>query len=866
MPLRFDQPSLLGEWKGDPAIIHQALSQIHSASEGEKNRANAKAIAEEKAKAVKKPSFKISSAKSPFSKDRDNISARINTMLDPTVDDNTKAHLDQQNLQDVAQAEAQKKALEALEKSVVDIEQRHGKNARTKVFRDAFSDIYTNSTVADRDEKLTKAAEILAKPEEYIDGDGVVMDYFNKLTPVTPTYKSSKESGQTTKEDETVSHTRFPLDGDPALDSNGQQLMNNGVPVYKKRIANNPRELLGYADNYLKNNDEYSGILHKQTAKKYKSDFEKEVNNWASTFDTPPSEEEKQSFLQGLVANKTRNDIAEKFYKNDKAWIDATSKVSFEKPTESDIAKSQNKANLKKAGGSTTRVANVVFTDGADERKYYSTSKGGNMDFSTKGAIAVQQQEKNGTFKPTPYLSQSIQGDVWNLTNGGKMNIGGNENIQIDEFVPFIEIQGKNGQWIRRDVAPTEDIESVVKSSTQPVRVVTAAVGKVVPKGNKEMTLTGDDLALLEKLKASKFDDLSPEEKDRYGELSAIQKGEGNTIMFDAIKSNALKKVTGYSDMYDIYNDKKTEQNIKNKAKVHIDLEKLANETNTKNGFDKAKIDQQTRSGEENTIRQKRTVELYNQYKKLEDPEEKKAFIKANGIPIIDGKLDFNKATGKPTVEQPKPTVTRVKGIAVPTNPNNKPKEEEPQKGSFNDIYGKNHMTYVDVAKKHTGNTDELLSKFADWEKKNEGGNGGGYNWGTNDPSIDTKEKAIAKYKKEYLPMVKDLPEGVKNIGLQQAINIGDPWGAALTAAGVYDEKGNSSTAGVRGDNRRAKNQETIYKANQKAVFDSYNKDPEAFKQRYSKAVKYHYDNAKPIGSSNVSDKKAEELRNKYKY
>jgi hypothetical protein len=206
------------------------------------------------------------------------------------------------------------------------------------------------------------------------------------------------------------------------------------------------------------------------------------------------------------------------------------------------------------------------------------------------------------------------------------------------------------------------------------------------------------------------------------------------------------------------------------------------------------------------------------------------------------------------------------KGVTVPTSPNNKPKEEEPQKGSFNDIYGKNHMTYVDVAEKHTGNTDELLSKFADWEKKNEGGNGGGYNWGTNDPSIDTKEKAIAKYKKEYLPMVKDLPEGVKNIGLQQAINIGDPWGAALTAAGVYDEKGNSSTAGVRGDNRRAKNQESIYKANQKAVFDSYNKDPEAFKQRYSKAVKYHYDNAKPIGSSNVSDKRAEELRNKYDY
>lgn len=668
MPLRFDQPKLLGEWEGDPSVIHQALSNMNQSGRRSIDR-----LSENIGTPQKKPSFKISEAASPFSVGQKDIGGRVNRMLDPSVTQEEKEFLNQQNIQQSLTDKAQENQLDALRVNTKKAIERFGDAVDVTPFSKLDAKALTEDNTDSRDKTLSEYAALQSRPEEWVIGDKLVMNYFNSQKPVDPSYKSSKESGLKTSVDESVAHTRFPLDGEPVLDSNGQQLMNNGVPVYKKRIANNPRELLGYANSYLENNQEYSDILHKQTAKKYKTDFDKEVANWASTFDTPPSEEEKQSFLQGLVANKTRNDIAEKFYKNDKAYVDATSKVSFEKPTESDIAKAQNKANLKKAGGSTTRVANVVFTDGADERKYYSTSKGGSVDFSTKGAIAVQQQEKNGTFKPTPYLSQSIQGDVWDLTNGGKMNIGGNENIQVDEFVPFVEIQGKNGQWIRRDISPSEDIETIVKSSTQPVRVVTAAIGKVVPKGNKAMTLTDEQIAILEKLKARKFDDLTDEEKEEFGKLSAIQKGEGNTIMFDAIKSKTLKKVTGYDDMNDIYNDKNAAQNIRNKAKVHIYLDRLANETNAKNGFAQDKIQQETIKGEEYSIRQKRGVELYEQYKKIEDQEEKRAFLKENGVPSINGKWDFNKATGKPTtaqpkteVVQPKTTTTRVKGIAVP--------------------------------------------------------------------------------------------------------------------------------------------------------------------------------------------------------
>lgn len=668
MPLRFDQPKLLGEWEGDPTVIHQALAKMGENGDMLANglRENRKLDIEKKAK---KPTFKISNTESPFSKDTDEIAKNVNTMLDPSVDDNTKAHLDQKNQYIASKGKSQEKQLTGLQQNLTPLLQKWGKNADFSKFNELENKIRTEDDITTRDKNLSEFGALQSRPEDYVNGDGLVIDFHKNMKETPLTYKEDIEKGGRTESKDFTITTKYPTKGEPLLNPDGSQVVIDGNPQFKSREPRSPQELLPYADDLLNSDKDVKRVIYTQTYRKNKDAIDNNTKSWAKSMELSgqkPTEEEMQSYMDGQTEKLAKESVATTLFNNDRARIEGARKVSFEKPTESDIAKSQNKANLKKAGGSTTRVANVVFTDGADERKYYSTSKGGNMDFSTKGAIAVQQQEKNGTFKPTPYLSQSIQGDVWNLTNGGKMNIGGNENIQIDEFVPFIEIQGKNGQWIRRDVAPAEDIESVVKSSTQPVRVVTAAVGKVVPKGNKEMTLTGDDLALLEKLKASKFDDLSQEQKDRYGELSAMQKGEGNTIMFDAIKSNALKKVTGYSDMYDIYNDKNTEQNIKNKAKVHIDLEKLANETNTKNGFDKAKIDQQTRSGEENTIRQKRTVELYNQYKKLEDPEEKKAFIKANGIPLIDGKLDFNKATGKPTVEQPKPAVTRVKGVAVP--------------------------------------------------------------------------------------------------------------------------------------------------------------------------------------------------------
>lgn len=494
MPLRFDQPSLLGEWKGDPAIIHQALSQMHSASEGEKNRANAKAIAEEKAKAVKKPTFKISDAASPFSIGQKDIGSRVNRMLDPSVTPEEKEHLNQQNIQQAARDKAQQTQLTALGLNAVEAAKKYGDASDMSIFNKKENKIRTEDNTDVRDNSLTEYADLLGKPEEWVIGDKLVMNYFNTLKPVAPTYKSSKESGQTTKEDETVSHTRFPLDGEPILDSNGQQLMNNGVPVYKKRIANSPRELLGYANTYLENNSEYSDILHKQTAKKYKTDFEKEVNNWASTFDTPPSEEEKQSFLQGLVANKTRNDIAEKFYKNDKAWIDANSKVSSDEPRQATgVQKDAVAAVLDEAVNTDTNIG------GVEKRE----------SIYRPNAIVLTNS------KPQNY---NLSGDVINVDDNSRAKFTGSTNATLSTLYTRMKIGDKNFIFEAEDKngnklpPPThEKIMQIIRSTPigTKIKLDVHGIMDIVTKDNTKGVMSQEQIARLEELK--KWEKLHPE-------------------------------------------------------------------------------------------------------------------------------------------------------------------------------------------------------------------------------------------------------------------------------------------------------------------------------------------------------------------
>ena len=83
----------------------------------------------------------------------------------------------------------------------------------------------------------------------------------------------------------------------------------------------------------------------------------------------------------------------------------------------------------------------------------------------------------------------------------------------------------------------------------------------------------------------------------------------------------------------------------------------------------------------------------------------------------------------------------------------------------------------------------EAINTFIDIEEEGsasgpQGYVGGGSNYGTNDPSIKTREQAIKRYYDDYWSEIKDLPPGVRTRALQLAINTGDPYGELLVASG----------------------------------------------------------------------------------
>jgi len=130
---------------------------------------------------------------------------------------------------------------------------------------------------------------------------------------------------------------------------------------------------------------------------------------------------------------------------------------------------------------------------------------------------------------------------------------------------------------------------------------------------------------------------------------------------------------------------------------------------------------------------------------------------------------------------------------------------------------------------------------------------GGGSYFGTNDKTgkIKTTEQAKDFYYKNYWPMVKDLPAGLRTRALQMAINTGDPYGELLVAGKEMTVEqrrkliDDAKKLGVEGleknkfiqSGRLRDNKENIAK-----VVESYKKDPEAFLANLDAEQNRYYD------------------------
>lgn len=175
-------------------------------------------------------------------------------------------------------------------------------------------------------------------------------------------------------------------------------------------------------------------------------------------------------------------------------------------------------------------------------------------------------------------------------------------------------------------------------------------------------------------------------------------------------------------------------------------------------------------------------------------------------------------------------------------------------------------------------NMTKFLEELADYEEANKGGKGGGYNWGTNEDAVKTKEDAVKFYKEKYAPMVENIPQGLKFRALQAAINTGRHKGFGLKAAGYYDANGDvtekGKAAGITGthaansakadpkDKFSRSANDDYYDKLSKEINAEYTTNPEAFKEVYNEASKFHYANAKG-GSGKTFNEEYGDFHNK---
>lgn len=526
MPLRFDQPSLLGEWKGDPAIIHQALSQIHSASEGEKNRANAKAIAE--AKAVKKPSFKISSAESPFSKDQEQIGGRVSTMLNPSISEEQRQLLDQQNLQHAAIAKAQEKQFTGLQQNLTPLQQKWGKNADFSKFNELENKIRTEDDITTRDKNLSEFGALQSRPEDYVNGDGLVIDFHKNMKETPLTYKEDIEKdGRTESKDFTIT-TKYPTKGEPLLNPDGSQLIIDGNPQFKSREPRSPQELLPYADDLLNSDDDVRKVIYTQTYRKNKDKIESNTKSWAKNMELSgqnPTEEEMQSYMDGQTEKLAKESVATTLFNNDRARIEGIRKVSLDEPKQLQKQTKTDRDNVWD-----------VSSMGAQGSDYNTRvgQKGEIGSFKTHGGVVVKN--KNGK-KPVLTLNEQT---AKNESSGKYEKLVESTDATLDNVRAAYWYKDKAGNRIKdtqkdiiahlKAMSPKQVVDG--DYSAEPVAYLTANKAS----GTGDLALNPDELKEYNTLKSEFTKDYpspsvtSPEEKgydqneiDRYDRLQELE-------------------------------------------------------------------------------------------------------------------------------------------------------------------------------------------------------------------------------------------------------------------------------------------------------------------------------------------------------
>jgi len=488
MPLRFDQPKLLGEWEGDPTVIHQALAKMGENGDMLANglRENRKLDIEKKAK---KPTFKISNAESPFSKDTDEIAKNVNTMLDPSVDDNTKAHLDQKNQYIASKGKSQEKQLTGLQQNLTPLLQKWGKNADFSKFNELENKIRTEDDITTRDKNLSEFGALQSRPEDYVNGDGLVIDFHKNMKETPLTYKEDIEKGGRTESKDFTITTKYPTKGEPLLNTDGSQLIIDGNPQFTSREPRSPQELLPYADDLLNSDDDVRKVIYTQTYRKNKDKIEGNTKSWAKSMELSgqkPTEDEMQSYMDGQTEKLAKESVATTLFNNDRARIEGSRKVSLDEPRQATgVQKDAVAAVLDEAVNTDTNVG------GVEKRK----------SIYRPNAIVLTNS------KPQNY---NLSGDVINVDDNSRAKFTGSTNATLSTLYTRMRIGDKNFIFEAEDKdgnklpPPThEKIMQIIRNTPIGTKIKSDVHGimDIVTKDNTKGVMGREQIARLEELK-----------------------------------------------------------------------------------------------------------------------------------------------------------------------------------------------------------------------------------------------------------------------------------------------------------------------------------------------------------------------------
>jgi len=503
MPLRFDQPSLLGEWKGDPAIIHQALSQMHSASEGEKNRANERAIAQ--AKAPKKPSFKIDKVDgSPFSKDQQKMGILINGAMDAINRGENPEPYTEKAQQISNTGKAQKNALDQIKLQVNELQQTYPDGIVNPIpVNDNINSAYNDHDDETRDQAISEAANNLKDPSvRMINTDKFYANKLLKTAPVTVDYTEKDEFGNVNVGTERKVSGRLlvpdikrpQFEGKngkkvPAVDANGQ-------PIYQLRPAETVDDVIPLVQAAFGEDPIMAQWKVNQVSREDKKTIDDITNEWISSERNRPDggipdKETIEAKRQIIARDLAEKKIAKQWLQSERPTTVLNNTRTVDEPTEADKDRAFSSSWGANGSYSTTFTSadksgnrNVVFLVNGDKKE---------GKIKTYGELGIARRDKND--EPKPVTIRTDEG-AWNASRGEyikqglEMNVGGIVLMAIHkktglpfptnksadqlkkegyEFAPFIEgkmLLGKENKAIKKeDVA---DYERYVTLNNKP--------------------------------------------------------------------------------------------------------------------------------------------------------------------------------------------------------------------------------------------------------------------------------------------------------------------------------------------------------------------------------------------------------------